>query len=346
MRQRLFLAFFLLATAASAQVPDSVQLLVDSALNVMEHRGFNSHKLDWPAIRGRVQQMTAGARTHRDAFPALAWAFDQLGDKHGWITVNDSSHHNQGVTRTKRSWSAGLDTALRKGPRLYNGVVAGRYAYISIHFFGRQTEADMNRYARQISDSLCKNIGPGTRGIIIDLRLNGGGNSHPMNQGLAAVYGNRVLSEGVNGRGERIGVFAIRGGRVTVHGNHGDSIVLAAPRGCGDLSRLPVAVLISPVTGSSAEQLAINFTSRPRTVLIGERTSGYVTANNGFLLPGTDNALVLAESLTRNVHGTLFSEEVRPDIEVTGGDDLFDRSKDLKIKAAVRWLDRQQRVRK
>ncbi|RYY93395.1 MAG: hypothetical protein EOO11_19795 [Chitinophagaceae bacterium] len=199
----------------------------------------------------------------------------------------------------------------------------------------------MNRYAQQISDSLCKNVGPGTRGLIIDLRLNGGGNSHPMHQGLAAVYGNRSLSEGIDGRGRSTGTFAVRNGRVTVHGNYGDSIVLAAPKGCGDLSGLPVVILLSPVTGSSAEQLAIAFTSRPRTVLIGERTAGYVTSNNGFILPGTDNGIVLAESLTRNVHGKLFADDVRPDIEVIGGDDFMDRAKDKKIQAAVKWLDGQ-----
>jgi carboxyl-terminal processing protease len=204
-----------------------------------------------------------------------------------------------------------------------------------------QTEEAMNAYAQKIRDSLCRNISADTRGIIIDLRLNGGGNSFPMYQGVANVYGNRMLTEGVDGRGRRRGVFAIRNGRVTIHGNYGDSIVLAAQRECGKLSDLPVAVLISPATGSSAEQLAIAFTSRPRALIIGERSAGYVTANNGFELPGKNNGIVVAEGITRNMKGKLFPDYVSPDIEVIGGDDFSNRDQDAKIRAAIKWLDAQ-----
>ncbi|RYZ22803.1 MAG: hypothetical protein EOO16_07580 [Chitinophagaceae bacterium] len=338
---RLYSLVFLLLVGgvASAQRPDSVSRLIDSALNVMEHRGLSSHKLNWKKLRSRVDAMSRNARTDRDAMPALFWAFDQLHDKHGWITIADSMHYNAQVKREKRTWSAGLDSALRRGPKLYNGIVAGKYAYISIHFFGRQTEEAMNGFAQQVRDSLCRNVTADTRGIIVDLRLNGGGNSFPMYQGIANVFGDRALTEGVDGRGRTTGVFAIRSGRVTMHGNYGDSLQLRAPRGCGDLSALPVAVLISPVTGSSAEQLAMAFTSRPNSVLIGERTAGYVTANNGFELPGVNNGIVVAEGLTRNVHGKLFREAVYPDIEVIGEDDFVDREHDAKIRAAVKWLE-------
>jgi carboxyl-terminal processing protease len=341
LKKFILICFLFVSKAAGAQRPDSVSLLIDSALNVMQHRALNSHKLDWKSIRARVDAETRNARTDREAFTALAWAFDQLGDKHGWLTINDSTHNNKRIKRAERTLSPGLKAALAKGRNLYNGIVAGKYAYVSIHFFMGQTEEKMNAYARQIRDSLCKNITPQTRGIIIDLRLNGGGNSFPMYQGLANVYGNRLLTEGVDGRGRRTGTFGIRNGRVTIHGNHGDSIVLAAPQECGALSELPVAVLISPATGSSAEQLAIAFTSRPRSIIIGERSAGYVTANNGFALPGRNNGIVVAEGLTRNRNGKLFPEDVWPDIEVVGGDDFTDREKDAKVRAAVKWLQAQ-----
>jgi carboxyl-terminal processing protease len=338
-----FSIIFLLALScclqAGAQRADSVSRLIDSALNVMEHRSLNSHKINWKKLRGQVDNMSRNARNDRDAMPALFWAFDQLNDKHGWITISDSTRYNGLLRRERRANSAGIDSALRRGPKLYNGVVAGKYAYLNIHFFGGQTEEAMDGFAQRIRDSLCKNISPATRGIIIDLRLNGGGNSFPMYQGIANIYGNRLLTVGVDGRGRRTGSFAILNGRVTLHGNHDDSIVLAAPRDCGDLSALPVAVLISPVTGSSAEQLAIAFTSRPNTVLIGERSAGYVTANNGFELPGVNNDIVVAEGLATNARGKLFKEDVRPDIEVPGGDDFADREKDAKIRAAVKWLE-------
>jgi len=340
MRICYLLIFFLLATGGSrAQQADSVRLLIDSALNVMERRAINSHHLNWPVLRDSVFRLAGKARTYREAFPALAYAFDRLEDKHGWLTINDSTHVNRKISRPERPLSTHYKNVFARGPRLYNGVVAGCYAYISIHFFGGQTEAEMNAFAQRIQDSLCRNMTPAIRGLIIDLRLNAGGNGYPMYQGLANVLGDGPLIEGVNGRGQSTGWFAIRRGLVTLHGNYNDSVVLRLERRCGNLSELPVAVLVGPATGSSGEQLAIAFTSRKNTVLIGEHTAGYVTANNGFLLPGADNGIVLAEGRSRNRTGKLFVDDVQPDIIITGGDHFDQREKDAKVRAALRWLD-------
>ncbi|RYY86454.1 MAG: hypothetical protein EOO15_14410 [Chitinophagaceae bacterium] len=342
MRVLALLSLLLCCGKLQAQQPDSVRHLVDSALRVMEHRALTASKLNWSAIRSEVELQTAFAQTAVEAAPALFWAFDQLQDKHGWITINDSAHHNPYLFREKRTLSDGLRAALRNGPRIYNGTIARKYAYVSIHFFMDQTLDAMNAYAQRIQDSLCKNVTPDTRGVIIDLRINGGGNSFPMYQGIVNVLGNRDFAEGVDGNGRTLERFGIRNNRVVMRGNAGDSMVLHLERMCSDLANLPVAVLISPVSGSAAEQLAIAFTARPRSVLIGERTAGYVTANNGFLLPGTNNGIVLAESLTRNLKGKLFDEDVRPDVEVIGGDDFTNRELDAKIQAAVRWLEQQR----
>ncbi|WP_165917335.1 S41 family peptidase [Flaviaesturariibacter aridisoli] len=342
MRRLVLLLTLLGSLRATAQQTDSVRLLIDSTLRVMEQHAYNSSRINWAALRDSVARKAAGARSDADAAPALFWAFDQLQDKHGWITIADSTHYNTAVHREQRTLSAGIKAALQKGPYIYNGRVAGRYAYISIHFFMGQTEAAMNAYAQRLQDSLCKNVDARTKGIIIDLRLNGGGNSFPMYQGIVNVLGNRDFGASVDGRGRVQDDNRIRNNRVVLHGNHNDSIVLRLERMCRDLSALPVAVLISPASGSSAEQLAIAFTSRPRTVLIGERTAGYVTGNNGFELPGAGNGIVVAESLTRNTKGKLFTEDVRPGIEVTGGDDFTDRTKDAKIRAAVKWLEGQR----
>ncbi|GAB4094368.1 S41 family peptidase [Flaviaesturariibacter terrae] len=345
MRIRLLILALLVAGTGRAQQPDSVRVLIDSALRVMEHRSLRSSKLNWTALRDSVWKRSAAARTDAEAAPALFWAFDQLQDKHGWITIAGEQHVNGLLYRERRVLSAGLDSALRRGRHIYNGRIAGRYAYVSIHFFMGQSLGEMNAYAQRIQDSLCKNVDASTEGVIIDLRLNGGGNSFPMYQGIINVLGNRYLGESVDGSGQVQGRNELRNNQVVLHGNHNDSLVLHLDRMCRDLTKLPVAVLISPASGSSAEQLAIAFTSRPRTVLIGERTAGYVTGNNGFELPGRDNGIVVAESLTRNAKGKVFDEEVLPDIDVIGGDDFLDLSKDQKIRAAVTWLDAQGKRR-
>src|SRR4051812_42832343 len=109
----------------------------------------------------------------------------------------------------------------------------------------------MNAYAQQIQDSLCKNIDAQTKGIVIDLRLNGGGNSFPMYLGIVNVLGNGLFGESVDGSGRVRDQNIIANNQVVLHGNHNDSIVLRLQHMCRDLPNLPVVVLISPASGSS-----------------------------------------------------------------------------------------------
>ncbi|RYY92393.1 MAG: hypothetical protein EOO11_21335, partial [Chitinophagaceae bacterium] len=150
MRIPVILLFLLTSLAARSQQPDSVRALIDSTLNVMEHRALHGAAINWPALRDSVRRKAAGAQSDTAAAPALFWAFDQLQDKHGWITIADSTHYNENIRREKRALNPGLLAALRKGPRLYNGKLEGKYAYINIHYFRDQTEETMNAYAQQI----------------------------------------------------------------------------------------------------------------------------------------------------------------------------------------------------
>ena len=113
-------------------------------------------------------------------------------------------------------------------------------------------------------------------------------------------------------------------------------------RPCGKLQQIPVAVLIGPATGSAGEQLAIILSTRKNTVLVGENTAGYVSGNNGFLLPGTNNGIVIGESYTRDRNGKIYAEDVSPAIKVTGGDDFLNLLNDKKLIAAINWLSGKQ----
>ena len=124
---------------------------------------------------------------------------------------------------------------------------------------------------------------------------------------------------------------------VTLNGK----VITKLPKTCGDLSRLPVAVIIGPVTGSAGECLAAGFIGRDKTILIGETTAGFTTANNGYLLAGEDYGMVLAVGYLRDRKGNIYMENVKPDIYVTGGDDFFKRDQDKKIQEAVKWLNKQ-----
>ena len=102
-----------------------------------------------------------------------------------------------------------------------------------------------------------------------------------------------------------------------------DPMVISLKRTCGEYQQIPLATIIGPATGSAGEQLTIILSTRKNSILIGENTAGYVTANNGFLLPGKNNGIVIGESYTRDKNGRIYFEDVSPTIKVTGGDDFL-----------------------
>ena len=61
-----------------AQMPDSVRTYIDSAIFIMQTKALNGKNLDWKKIRDSAYAKARGAQHFRDAFPALAYAFQQL----------------------------------------------------------------------------------------------------------------------------------------------------------------------------------------------------------------------------------------------------------------------------
>ncbi|HEX2684140.1 MAG TPA: S41 family peptidase, partial [Ferruginibacter sp.] len=206
-----------------------------------------------------------------------------------------------------------------------------------IPFFGGQSASQMQVFAQRIQDSLYKVINERTKGIIVDLRLNAGGNMFPMIAGLSNVLGETdfaIYPKADNSGFER---STITREGVAVNG----TIITGLPRTYGDLSAHPVAVILGPVTGSAGECVAAAFVGRGHTIFVGENTAGFTTANDGFRLSGDDYGMVLAVGYLRDRYANIYYDDIKPDIRVIGGDDFFNPENDKKIQAAVNWIGKQ-----
>jgi carboxyl-terminal processing protease len=320
-----------------AQKNDSVRVFVDSALNIMQRHSMNSGKLNWQKIRDSAYVISKNASSYKEAEPAIKYAFNQLDDKHGWLVFNDVSYKNPAYPPDTGRVSENISKAALHGPKIYSGTVAEKYAYISIPFFGGQDTTSMQRFAQQIQDSLCKHLKPSINGLILDLRLNAGGNIYPMITGISNVYGYQ-RDTGINY--SFAGDWDLKNNGIKLT----ETFYVYLKNNCGDYTHLPVAVLVGPVTGSSGEFLALAFSTRPTTILIGEATAGYTTANIGFYLPGIDNGIVVSESAAVDKNGEVYLNGIEPHIKVEG-DDFFNHENDPKIQTAVEWLHKQKSLK-
>ena len=94
--------------------------------------------------------------------------------------------------------------------------------------------------------------------------------------------------------------------------------------------------MLSPVTASAGEMLAIALKSRKNTIFIGEETYGLTTGNVTFKIDG--HLLAVSASYTEDRTGKVYNRSVIPDIEVIEGDNFSNISIDKKILEAIKWF--------
>ena len=197
-----------------------------------------------------------------------------------------------------------------------------------MQFSGR---ADCDLKAQNLNDSLCSLLSKNIKGLIIDLRLNGGGAMYPMILGVQ-----QLLQHG------QIGSFQSRKNEkwyLSKTDFKFDTTTLASITPKCDIKgqNMPVVMLISPPTGSSAEFFIIAFKGRTKTVLLGSKTAGYITGVEGY--PINDAAyILLSTSYGVDRYGNIYKKAIEPDIPFTSIDSFNDIPNDVKVKEAVKWL--------
>ncbi|MFT3824668.1 MAG: S41 family peptidase [Chitinophagaceae bacterium] len=324
----------LFSLPGKAQQPDSVKHLIDSTLHLMQQQSMYTKSVNWKNVYDSTYLLAGNAKTYEEAVPALRYAFDALHDHHGWLVINGKDYRNSHYIPDTNRINPATKATIAKGGKFYAGTIEKYYTYLSIPFFSGNSATGMHWFAQTLQDSLCKYSNTGTKGFIIDLRLNGGGNMYPMYAGIANLFSNGLIGSFIDHTGKETGNWSIKNNGVLLN----DSILVQLERTCGNYSKFPVAVLTGPLTGSAGECIAFGLGARKNTRLFGETTAGFVTTNNGFLLPGTDNGIVLAVGLMKDHNGRIARENIKPDVSIIGGDNFEDRANDKKIQTALQWL--------
>jgi len=154
---------------------------------------------------------------------------------------------------------------------------------------------------------------------------------YPMIRGLQSLLGEGKMGAFVTGNQETI-EWTISNGAFKA----GSDSVTIANNLC-NFKTLPVVVLISQLTSSSGEAVAIAFIGREKTILIGEPTSGYITALNRYQL-SSHAMLLVPEAHMCDRNGYCYTKNVTPDITSVQGDHFMELEKDVKVLQALFWL--------
>ena len=320
-----------------AQTSDSIKSYIDSALYLMRTKSLHGKDLDWNQIRDSAYLKAAGAKDYKQAFPAIAYAFHQLKDYHGVVSGEDTFYRYPPPVNFDEVLSPGIKKEFLKGPRIVTAFLPQSVAYLRIPGMNVTRQKDMDDQANKLRDSLCMLLKRNPKSIIIDLRMNTGGNSAPMVSGIGPLFQISLLGYGVDRDGNFLGAVTLSEG--VLLDENGKKMV-TVKNSCSINKIIPIAVLIGPSTVSSGEILAAYLKQQANVKVFGEPTPGFCNATEGFSFMNGKGYLLLSVNRIADARKQVYQQMlVRPDIIIKSEDNYDNLVGDPTVSAAIKWLN-------
>lgn len=329
------------SSTSMAQMPDSVQKYIDTALIIMQTRALAANEIDWVKTRETAFALVPEAKSYKDAFPAISFAFQQLKDHHGMWANEDTMYKYPAPFNLDSLISKGVKEEYLKGNRIVTRFFEQeQIAYLRIPGMIVFKQVDIDLLANRLRDSLCMLLSKKPKGMVIDLRMNAGGNSAPMISGVSPIFGDGIVGYGVDKDKNISSTNEIKNG-ILIDDN--GQPLAAVKQSCQFESPIKIAVLIGPSTASSAEILAVFLKQLSNTRLFGSPTGGFCNATEGFLFKNNQGYLLLTVNKIADAHRKVYEDMfVTPDVLIDNRNDNFtDLRSDPTFKAAYHWLQEQ-----
>lgn len=327
----IFLTFSVTTTfAQEGQMKlDTLRATLTKIFNAVKQNSVYRNQIEWNKLEDKIFKEIQPPLGFEDFERSVKQIFSSIGDKHASLFVNGKRIH--AIDTLVRIRSSLVKELRNNNIRLHTRILENRYGYILIP---QNTPKDnLKQMAQAIQDSLCYLIEKPLDGIIVDLRANEGGSIYPLFTGLHQLIGNGVFGAFSNFDGTFKEPWKLKNGNFFQK----KKIVASVKSNCSASNKLKIAVLLSQVTASAGEMLAISLKGRENTIFIGEKTYGLTTGNITFKIDGY--LLALSASFSEDRTGKVYNSYVIPDIEIIEGDDFSNISIDKKALEAINWFN-------
>jgi carboxyl-terminal processing protease len=336
--QQLRILFFIIltvditATSFGQQVKNQeVKFLIDTTISIMKNNAVNANKINWSEVKQNALEEAADISNPYEMGNIIRQLYRIIGDFHGAFFYRDSTFRWNGKNNpisdsVKKAWDNRLG--------IKTEILEESIGYLRIPSMPAGNRADFDKKAQALNDSLCTLLTHGVKGVIIDLRINGGGAMHPMILGVKQLLGNGIIGSFKTKKTEN---WLLKENALYI-----DTSLLATikPKCIVNARFLPIVILIGSGTGSSGEFLTLAFKGRKNTAFFGSETAGYVTVNSGF--PLNKSAFMnLSIGYGRDRTGTLYISAIQPDKLLNAPEDFTSPKNDFSVKAAITWLNSQ-----
>jgi carboxyl-terminal processing protease len=297
--------------------------LLDEVLNFMEKNYYRRDQVFWTALAAQAKEHLRAASNCDDAWSSISWCFRQLNEPHSFIMDPARAARYTGNTAGPADLSELVGEI--KGEWLQDSI-----AYLTIPWVSTTDSLICERIADSLQSVIARLDTRNVSRWIIDLRNNSGGNCWPMLAGIGPLLGDGVYGYFVSS-GEQVPITYRDGS--AFQGRH----VRCRVSTSGYRMKSPhkfIVVLTSHGTVSAGEIVALAFSGRAQTWLIGEPTAGLTTANATYSLSDR-SLLVLTVCQEADHNGRICEGRIQPDKYVSAAPDDPVRA------AALAWLQNQ-----
>lgn len=314
------------------------QIPIDSIYKIVKRSNVHTKNANWAIIDVIFEQKLQTAKNDMDSVKAIVYVFEQLNDYHSAIIYKGNYLTNYPIfdDSTLKYLSPLVNLSYQQTGKFKAKIFDDKYLYLQIPTVQAIGDS-VSVFAQRLSDTLSKYATSNTQGIVLDLRLNGGGQFSSMVAGIAPLLGDNYIGGGIDSDSIQTMTFKLKNGNIYLNDNPRTSVKHKTKL---ILSELPVAILIGPATRSSGSILAISFKERKRTVFIGENTASGYTTSNDYISLSDHLFLNLSTTYSIDRHNRVYREVVEPDIVIKGEDNFNLLEYDNKIRTGVEWLKR------
>ncbi|MEO8885349.1 MAG: S41 family peptidase [Mucilaginibacter sp.] len=294
----------------------------------MQNNAVNSKLLNWNNTKKTAYEQAINLNTPYEMGNVMRNILKSLNDYHGSVFYRDSTFKWPGkVIETTDSMKA----EWKKGVKIKTKILTDKIGYLRIPSMSTSTKTASDSVAQTLNDSLSTLLKHNIKGIVLDLRLNGGGSMVPMILGVS-----QLIQPG------KIGSFIDQTNQDWIIKDNqfyfGTEVQAAiTPKFMVNAVNIPVVILTSPVTGSSAEFFIIAFKGRKNTVLLGSNTAGYTTAVKGIKIDDS-SYIYLSTGYAKDRNGKEYKDDIKADIPLAAVDEFNNITADSKVNAAIKWL--------
>ncbi|MEZ4798561.1 MAG: S41 family peptidase [Flavobacteriales bacterium] len=307
MRAILVILFILSSWLSIGQVP------IDSAYALIKRVHVQSPVTYWPVIDDAFHSKLDSAKSDIDSVKCLKFVLERLEDVHSQIIYSNKifSYYQQYPDSVLKVWGPLIAMSQQVTNHPKTELINDSILYVLVPGMNVVGD-DIQAAGKALADSIDRFRNYNIKKIVLDYRLNGGGNVISMLAGLSRIYGDGILGYSVNYFNDVQRTISLRNGNVFMNDYALTNIDYSD---YFDFSKTPVEVWIGPATMSSGTISAAMFRGRENAELVGEPTAaGYTTGNQFYAI--NNLYLNISVDYTRDRIGNVYRINVHPDRKV------------------------------